>query len=64
MLQREYAREALKQCLALEKKFGVNPHKFGLAGATDSHTGLTTAAEENFFGKSVSSASSWLLIIK
>ena len=55
MLEREYAREALKQGLAMEAKFGVNPHKFGLAGATDSHTGLTTAEEENFFGKSVSS---------
>ncbi len=55
MLAREYAREALKQGLALEKKFGTNPHKFGLAGATDSHTGLATAEEENFFGKSVGS---------
>jgi len=55
MLQREYAREALKQGLALEEKFGTNPYKFGLVGATDSHTSLTTAEEENFFGKSTSS---------
>jgi hypothetical protein len=54
MLAREYAREALKQGLALEKKFGVNPYKFGMVGATDSHTSLTTAEEENFFGKSTS----------
>jgi hypothetical protein len=54
MLKREYAREALKQGLALEKKLGTNPYKFGMVGATDSHTGLTTAEEENFFGKSVS----------
>ncbi len=54
MLGGEYAREALKLGLALEKKFGVNPYKFGLGGATDSHTGLTTAEEENFFNKSVS----------
>ena len=54
MLKREYAREALKQGLALEKKFGVNPYKFGMVGATDSHTSLPTAEEENFFGKSVS----------
>jgi hypothetical protein len=54
MLQREYAREALKQGLALEEKFGTNPYKFGLVGATDSHTSLTTAEEENFFGKSTS----------
>jgi hypothetical protein len=54
MLQREYAREALKNGLKLEKKFGTNPYKFGLIGATDSHTGLPTAEEENFFGKSTS----------
>ena len=54
MLQREYAREALKNGLKLEKKFGTNPYKFGLVGATDTHTGLTTAEEENFFGKSTS----------
>ncbi|MEA1889925.1 MAG: DUF3604 domain-containing protein [Pseudomonadota bacterium] len=54
MLKREYAREALKQGLAMEKKFGVNPYKFGLVGATDSHTSLSTAEEDNFFGKSVS----------
>jgi hypothetical protein len=54
MLQREYAREALKNGLALEEQFGANPYKFGLVGATDSHTGLTTAEEDNFFGKSTS----------
>ncbi len=54
MLQREYAREALKNGLALEKKFGTNPYKFGMVGATDSHTSLSTAEEENFFGKSTS----------
>ncbi len=54
MLEREYAREALKNGLMLEKKFGINPYKFGMVGATDSHTGLPTAEEENFFGKSTS----------
>jgi len=54
MLQREYAREALKNGLKLERKLGTNPYKFGMVGATDSHTGLTTAEEENFFGKSTS----------
>jgi hypothetical protein len=54
MLQREYAREALKNGLKLEEKFGTNPYKFGMVGATDSHTSLTTAEEENFFGKSTS----------
>ena len=54
MVNREYAREALKNGLALEKKFGTNPYKFGMVGATDSHTGLSTAEEDNFFGKSTS----------
>ena len=54
MLQREYAREALKVGFALQKKLGKNPYKFGMVGATDAHTGLTTAEEENFFGKSAS----------
>ena len=54
MLQREYAREALKSGLALEEKLGTNPYKFGMVGATDSHTGLATAEEDNFFGKSTS----------
>jgi len=54
MLPGEYAREALKQGLMLEKKFGINPYKFGMVGATDTHTSLTTAEEDNFFGKSTS----------
>ncbi len=51
MLQYEYARTALQTGLQLEKKLGVNPYKFGMIGSTDSHTGLATAEEENFFGK-------------
>jgi len=51
MLAQEYAREALKNGLALEAQLGANPYKFGLVGSTDSHTGLSTAGEDNFFGK-------------
>lgn len=51
MLAGEYAREALKNGLLLEKRFGTNPYKFGISGATDSHTSLSTTEEENFFGK-------------
>jgi len=51
MLQYEYAREALKNGLKLEQELGVNPFKFGMVGSTDSHTGMPTAEEENFFGK-------------
>ena len=51
MLQREYAREALKQGFALQAEFGLNPYKFGFSGATDSHTSLSTADSDNYFGK-------------
>jgi hypothetical protein len=51
MLQYEYARTALQLGLQVEQRVGVNPYKFGMIGSTDSHTSLTTAAEENFFGK-------------
>lgn len=51
MLAGEYAREALKRGLAIEKRLGTNPYKFGMIGATDSHTALATAEEDNFFGK-------------
>jgi len=51
MLAGEYAREALKNGMLLEKKFGTNPYKFGMAGATDSHTSLVAIEENNFFGK-------------
>ena len=51
MLQYEYAREALKNGLKLEADLGTNPYKFGMVGSTDSHTGLATAQEDNFFGK-------------
>jgi len=37
--------------MAYDDEFGVNPFKFGVVGSIDSHTGLTTAQENNFFGK-------------
>jgi hypothetical protein len=55
MLVYEYARSALKNGLKLENELGVNPYKFGMIGSTDAHTGLSTADQDNFFGK-VSSA--------
>lgn len=51
MLAGEYGREALKRGLQLQNQFGINPYAFGMVGATDSHTGLATAGEDNFFGK-------------
>jgi len=51
MLRTEYARSALGIGLALEPKLGVNPFRFGMVGATDSHTGMSTTTEDNFYGK-------------
>ena len=51
MLPHDYARSALKIGLQLEDKLGVNPFKFGMVGATDSHTSLSTTREDNYFGK-------------
>jgi hypothetical protein len=47
----DYARPALLRGLALGQKTGVNPYQFGLIGATDSHSGLSSAEEDNFWGK-------------
>ena len=51
MIEREYARQALSEGLKLEATLGANPFKFGFVSGTDTHTGLTTAEEDNFFGK-------------
>jgi hypothetical protein len=51
MLKHEYARSALKLGLELENKLGANPYQFGMIGATDSHTTLSTADDNNFWGK-------------
>jgi hypothetical protein len=51
MLQYEYARSGLGVGMQIENRVGTNPYKFGMIGATDSHTGLATAGEDNFFGK-------------
>ncbi|MGD9023633.1 MAG: DUF3604 domain-containing protein, partial [Desulfobacterales bacterium] len=51
MLPGEYARSGLLRGLQLEAELGVNPFKYGFEGATDTHTGLSTIDEDNFFGK-------------
>ena len=51
MLQYEYAREALKNGLAMESRFGVNPYQFGMVGSSDTHTGLAAVQEDNYIGK-------------
>ena len=47
----DFARSALKRGLEIEARVGVNPYKFGMIGSTDSHTGASTAEENNFWGK-------------
>lgn len=46
-----YTREALKQGLEIEQRLGTNPYRFGLIGSTDSHTAMSTADDNNFWGK-------------
>jgi hypothetical protein len=50
-MNQSYARSALKLGLSHQAKLGTNPFKFGMIGSTDSHTGLATADEDNFWGK-------------
>ena len=51
MLRYEYARSALQVGLEQERRIGVNPYKFGMIAATDTHTALASTREENYFGK-------------
>ncbi len=47
----DYVRTGLMRGLEIEEEIGVNPFKLGMIGSTDSHTGLATAEEPNFWGK-------------
>ena len=47
----DFARSALERGLELESKTGANPYKFGMIGSTDSHTGMASTEEDNFWGK-------------
>jgi len=47
----DFVRPALEAGLSLEAQVGVNPFKFGVIGSTDSHAGLSSAEENNFWGK-------------
>ncbi|MEL1251460.1 DUF3604 domain-containing protein [Aurantiacibacter gilvus] len=46
-----YVRSALLMGLAEQRRIGVNPFQYGIIGASDSHTGLSSQEEDNFFGK-------------
>jgi len=45
-----YVRNAYGRGLAIEAKVGVNPYKFGVVGATDSHDASSATEENNFTG--------------
>ena len=47
----DYVRTALLRGLQIDQKVEANPYKFGMIGSTDSHTGLASAEEFNFWGK-------------
>jgi hypothetical protein len=47
----EYWREALKSGLRLSEDLGTNPFMYGANAGTDTHTGLSTTEEDNFYGK-------------
>lgn len=51
MLPAEYARSGLQRGLMMEQSLGTNPFKFGLVGASDTHTGMTTSDNDNYFAK-------------
>ena len=45
-----YARQALKDGLAMQDTRGYNPYKFGMAGGSDSHNSASPYRQDNFFG--------------
>ena len=45
-----YARQALKDGLALDETRGFNPYKFGFGAASDSHNTAVPYRQDNFFG--------------
>ena len=51
LMEHEYSRSALKHGLAQAEQLGTNPFKFGMIGATDSHTSFSNSEEDNFLGK-------------
>jgi hypothetical protein len=51
MLRYEYARSGLLEGLRHQGELGVNPFKFGMIGASDSHNGYSAVAEDDFWGK-------------
>ena len=46
-----YVREAYLRGLSLEAEYKINPYKFGLVGASDTHTGAISDKESDFHSK-------------
>ncbi len=46
-----YVRKALKDGIELEARVGVNPYKYGLVGASDTHNAAGSYEENNYYSK-------------
>jgi hypothetical protein len=46
-----YVRKALKDGLEIQDRVGVNPYKYGMVGASDSHNGAGSYEEDNYHSK-------------
>jgi hypothetical protein len=46
-----YVRNAWQRGLSMQERGGGNPYKFGVIGASDTHTGAASLEEDNYFGK-------------
>lgn len=47
----DFARGALRRGLEFAQSIEANPYQFGMIGSTDSHSGLASPEEPNFWGK-------------
>jgi hypothetical protein len=45
-----YLRDALGRGLVLQREVGINPYKYGFAGASDLHSGLSVSAQADYGG--------------
>jgi Protein of unknown function (DUF3604) len=45
-----YARQALKDGIAMQDTKGYNPYKFGMVGGSDAHNSASPYRQDNFFG--------------
>ena len=50
-VQGSYARQAIKDGLAMEATRGINPYRIGMIGASDGHNAASSVEESNYFGK-------------